>query len=288
MKCFSTKQIKLRNLPKLRSLSLDIFQAINFELHSFIFDHFPNIEELSLKGKLFNFNLDNLHCLNSIKFDGTFMYDFNWDILKNICNQLEKIVISCSNFDNQYFDKLFYGHKFPNLLYFEISESKMHKIEKRLFDGFPTIKQLKIYGNKHIQIINHDAFSNLNNLNGLFLANNCILPIDNRLFSNLVNLKYLNLSENRLETIEENPFSNLHNLEFLDLNSNKLKSLSPKLFVGLNNLKEIRLNSNKLANFDFEILDNIRQIKTIYLNNNPIMIEKEILNRFLEFHIRIF
>lgn len=285
LKCFSAEQVKLRNLCKLRSLALKLSEPIDSNIQLNLFDYLPNIEKLELDGNFSNFNLDSLVSLKNLSLIGILMDGFNLDLFTNISNQLENIVISCSNLDDKHLAKLFYDHNFPYLLHFEMTESRITKIEKKLFDGFPMVQKLNISNQKDLRIIEFDALSNLKNLEYLNLGYNCIDSIDIRLFSHLINLRSLNLSGNRLESIEEYLFSSLLNLEHLHLNHNQLASLNPKSFVGLNNLKTLYLNFNKLTSFNFDILNSIRKIEKISLYQNPIVNEKA-FSRFLKSHIK--
>ena len=265
-------------------LETPIYSEILFELENL---HY--IEILHLHGYLSHFNLDRLSNLKEFELMGTIMEDFNVHLFDNLCNQLEYISISCSNFDDFYVEILFYGRNFPYLSTLFIADSYANiNLEKKLFDGLRTLQKLNISNSKHIQIIDADAFSNLTQLKELWLSESCIEFIDKNLFSNLINLKKLTLCRNQIESIEENCFSNLHNLEYLDMSHNQLRSLSVKSFVGLDNLKELFLRDNKLVSFDLEIFDIIGKIEEIYLCYNPIINKDEILNRSLKSKIKVY
>ena len=263
----------------MRKLELNLQTPINlFKL----IEYLPYIEILVLWGKFSYFNLDSLSNLKSLDLFGRIMDDFNVHLFDNLCNHLEDITISCSNFDDKCIEKLFYGRNFPYLTRFHLTESLSNiKLEKKLFDKLGMLQKLAIFQNQYLRIIDNDLFSNLIELKELHLSDSFIKFIDKTLFSNLINLKTLRLDGNRIESIEENCFLNLHNLEYLDLSCNKLTSLSSKLFVGLDNLKELNLNHNKLVNFDLDIFD-IGKIEKLFLQGNPIINKYEIFNRSLQ------
>ena len=268
----------LSKLTEVRRIELHLETTINSEVLLNFMENSPYIERLYLHGDLSYFNLDSLSNLKRLDLFGRIMDDFNIHLFDNLCNQLESIDIHCTNFDEKYLEKFFYGRNFPYLTTFCICySSTMIKLEKKLFDGFRMLKKLAIFQNKNLRIIDNDVFSNLIQLEELHL--NDIKFIDKTLFSNLINLKTLDLCGNRIESIEENCFSNLHNLEFLDLSRNRLTSLSAKSFAGLDNLKELDLRHNQLVNFDLDIFDNIEKIN---LDQNLIMRKDEILNRYLQ------
>ena len=285
----SLNQVILKNLFALRTVKLYLETQINSEVLLNYIEYLPNIEGLYLHGDLSYFNLDSLSNLKKLELSGKIMDDFNYHLFDNLCNQLENIDISCSNFDDKCIEKLFYGRKFPYLSTLSIINSSANiKLEKKLFDGLGMLKNLIIFLNENLRIIDTDVFSNLIELQELHLSDTCIKFIDNTLFSNLIKLKKLDLNGNQIESIEENSFSNLHNLEYLDLSWNRLTSLSAKSFAGLDNLKELNLNHNKLVNFDLDIFDNIRKIAEINLYLNPNINKDEILNRSLQSNIKVY
>ena len=233
----------------------------------------PHIETLTIHGYLSNLNLDNLINLKKLNLTGYLLCDFNFDIFKHICIQLENISIGCQNINDNYLAKLFHGNNFPFLDKFSLSKTKITKLEKRLFDGFPMLQRLYVFGNKELRKIDHDAFSNLKHLFDLCLADNCIESIDKSHFYNLTKVDSLILDRNPLENIKDYVFSDLKNLQYLSLNNIQLKSLGPQFLAGLNNLEVLSLNENKLTQFDLGFLDNIgdTRIKGIDLSGNPII-----------------
>ena len=246
-----------------------------------VFEYLPNIVKFSISNELSYINLESLVYLRSLTLLNTTSTGINIDLFKNISHQLEEIIIFAFLYPKSYetIEKLFDGHKFPNLLNLDISLCGSFKFENRLFAGFPMLQTLKLSLNE-IRILDNDAFSNMKQLISLDLSSNHIESISKSAFSDLINLKILNLNSNSIERIDENVFSSLKNLQTLDLSRNQLTSLDPKLFAGLGNLKSLDLNSNKLSNFDLDILDYIREIVRIYLSGNPIVNKEEILNRF--------
>ena len=281
-------QVILTNLFALKILELDLETPINSEVVLKFIENLSYIEILNLRGKLSYINLDSLFNLKSLALKGKIMDDFNFDLFYNLFNQLEYISISCTNLDDKYIEKLFYGRNFPYLTSFFIANSFENiTLEKELFDGLRTLQKLKMFFSKHVQIIDTNVFSNLIELQELDLNDTYIEFIDKTLFSNLINLKKFSLSRNRLKSIEENSFSNLHNLEYLDMSFNRLRSLSAKSFVGLDNLKVLNLSYNKLLSFDLDIFDYIGKFVVIYLYGNPIMNKDKIFNRSAQSNVYI-
>ena len=290
LKFHSLDKVKLRNLLSLRDLSLDLEEPITSEvLLKLVNKSLPNIEVLNLSGKFSFFRLDgdSFSNLKRVTLFGILLDEFNLGLFNNLCNRLEDIIIGCANMDDEFLAKLFYGRNFPYLRSLCISGTTITKLEKKLFYRFATLQKLMISFNRELQIIDHDAFSNLTHLNSLYIRNNCIESIDSRLFSRLVNLESLNLSNNRLIVIKKSLFSNLHNLNILCLSDNYLGLLDPKSFVGLDNLKNLDVRGNRLRRFDLDILDNIPHIEEIDLSGNTIFNKEEIINRLLSSKIKL-
>jgi len=288
LKFQSLNQVILSNLFALRTVELNLATPINSEILLKLIDYLPYIETLHLSGSLSYFNLDSLSNLKQLSLSHTIMYDFNFHLFDNLCNQLEYIDISCINLDDKCIEKFFYGRNFPYLTTLYIYNSLENiNLEKKLFAGLGTLQKLDFSLCTKVRIIDADAFSNLIELQELNLSDTYIEFIDKTVFLNLINLKKLTLCRNRLESIEENCFSNLHNLEYLNLSDNRLRSLSAKSLVGLDNLKCLDLIHNELVNFDLNIFDNIGKIEKIDLYRNPIMNKDEILNRSLQSNIKV-
>ena len=270
----------------MKKVSLHLATPINSQLLLKLIDYLPYIEILFLRGDFSYFNLDSLSNLKRLDLYGRIMDDFNFQLFDNLCNQLEYIQISSTNFDDICIDKLFYDRNFPYLATFNICNCfERIKLEKKFFDGLRMLKKLMIF---YVRIVDDDVFSNLIELEELWLSTHHIKFIDKTMFSNLINLKKLYLYCNRIESIEENSFSNLHNLEYLNLSCNKLTSISAKSFVGLGNLKRLDLSHNKMVNFDLDIFDNIGKIEEINLSLNPNINKDEILNRSLKSNIKVY
>ena len=145
-----------------------------------------------------------------------------------------------------------------------IESSRITKLEKKLFDGFPMLQSLNISYNEELRIIDYDAFSSLTNLVNLYLHDNCIERLDYRTFSKLVNLVTLNLSNNFIMSIQENTFSNLKNLIKLDLTRNQLITYSRK-FYGKDIVKKFNLLYKKAAqNLEIFYLDDTNICKKLF------------------------
>ena len=63
------------------------------EANTHIFDQLQNIEEMFLHSNFHYFNLDSFVNLKSLLIRGYIQKDFNFDLFKNLANQLEHLGI---------------------------------------------------------------------------------------------------------------------------------------------------------------------------------------------------
>ena len=77
----------------------------------------------------------------------------------------------------------------------KISLSKITRVEKKLFDGFPMLQSLDLSHNSKLKTIDKDSFSNLKNLTTLLLFSNDLSEFDPQLILCLKNLENLSLGE---------------------------------------------------------------------------------------------
>lgn len=200
----------INNLYSLINLEFYTIYTIDQEVITKLLYQVQHIEELHLNGKFSYLNLNNLINLKMLSLEGVLNTDFNFELFKNLSNQLEKIrIYFLSNIDDKTLFELFDGHIFPNLKDFSIRKCNMKKLQKEFFSHFPILKQLFIM-DCNIKMIEQDSFTNLKHLN------------------------YLILKDNPLEFIEKNTFSNLKNLQTVYLSYTKLTKLDPE-FLGLGN-----------------------------------------------------
>ena len=159
-----------------------------------LFEICPNIEEFYLTGDFSNISFDRFFNLKRLTLCGNLLDDFNFDVFKTICYQLEELSIKFQNIDDESIAKLLCGHNFSNLLSLKVSYSKITRLEKKLFDGFPMLQSLNVSKNTELKTIDLNAFSNLKNLKYLHLKKNQLSELDPGLFSGLANFDTLYLA----------------------------------------------------------------------------------------------
>ena len=193
----------IKKLPSLTRFYLNISGTIDEAIITRLFDQLHHIQELFLEGNLSNFNLDNFDNLKKLSLIGTINESFNFELFKNLCNQLEDIIIILRNLDEKTLAKLFDCDTFPYLKKLTLMRTNIRILEKELLDRFPTIRELYISDSK-IEMIESDTFSNLEQLCRLDLSGNRIHYIEGNAFSKLKNLQKLNLSHNYLTNFDLN------------------------------------------------------------------------------------
>lgn len=215
----------IKNLNSLRTLGLSII-TIDQEIITRVLDQVPYIEKLVLGGNFSNFKLNNLANLRSLYINGHIKENFNVDLFKNLCNQLEVLQVKLINADKKILYKLFDGHYFPNLLSLAFRNCEnLDRLEKEFVNRF----RFPI-------------------LRGLFIVKCNLETVEKDSFSNLKNLEIVDLSGNKIKFIEKNTFSYLKHLKLLDLSRNKLTNLDRK-FIGVRNSVEICQENKDIETF---------------------------------------
>ena len=229
-----------------------------------------------------DFNLDNIIHLQELSLNGSLDKDFDYDLIKNLCNQLTDLTINCSNFDDESMNKLFVDHHFPNLSKLRIMNTKITKLGTDFNSRFQQLRDLTIYNNREIRI-DCDTFSSLKQLTRLKLTENYFtIDVDKKAFSELTNLEYLKISGKFI--IKEFMFTNLKNLTHLDLSNTRLDMLILPLFFGLEKLEILNLQKCGGIFFDLIILDKLSQLKILDLSDNfSIVNENTILTHMKDY-----
>ena len=132
----------------MRDLTLFVQSELNNDSSTKLFEIFPNIEILYLHGKFSNINLDRFVNLKKLSIYGSSLNDFNLDLFKSICNQLESLKICLDNLDDEHISKLLVGHNFPNVFGLDIYSRNITRLEKNLFDGFTNLQLLQVNNKK--------------------------------------------------------------------------------------------------------------------------------------------
>ena len=213
-------------------LSLVISCTIDENIISKLLGQVQYIKQLFLTGNFSYFTLDSLYNLKLLSLAGTINDSFNFELFKNLCNQLVVLKTDLTNIDEKKLYKLFDGHTFPNLEKIAIRKCNLKKLNKEFLDRFPILRKLFII-KCNLKVIERNAFSNLS-----------------RLYC-------LDLSENMLQGIKKDAFSHLENLEVLDLSNNQLNKLDAE-YIGVGNSVKIFLENKECETFRCHMYEQIK------------------------------
>ena len=226
----SIKGNSFGNQSSLKYLYLNVLSEINNDSCSKLLESFPNIELLSLDGNFSNISFDSFTNLKELLICDSLLKKFNFDLFKNICHQLEHLKIAFNNIDDEKMFKLLNGKNFPNVITLEIYRSKMTRLEKKLFNGFPMLRSLDVNSNNDLKTIDKDAFSNLKKLRYLSISNSDKLSeLDSELFSRLENLEKLNLRQNKLTRFDSKIMNYIVKINEINLENNLIENESELL-----------------------------------------------------------
>ena len=159
--------------------------------------------------------MDSFVYLRRLFIRGKIKDDFNFDLFKNLSNQLVHLEIDIANIDYKKIQKLFKGHNFSKLKVLDIRHCTIRRIETKFIQQFPILMAIRMSDCK-VETIEDDAFLNLKELLVLDLRHNLLKSLYKRHFSNLTNLVYFIVVKNRLEFIEDGIFSDMKNLKVVE------------------------------------------------------------------------
>ncbi|XP_014215824.1 SLIT and NTRK-like protein 2 [Copidosoma floridanum] len=149
------------------------------------------------------------------------------------------------------------------------------KLQKNVFLGLKNLQVLHIY-NLDMPVIERFIFQGMPSLTELKLRGN-ITSIEFDVFVDLNNLIDLDLSHCHITKISMDAFYGLENVKRIDLSYNDIEYIPPGLFSiqQQKKLKEIILTKNKLLKLPVDFFKNLRtmnkqfQIQSIRLDGNP-------------------
>ena len=231
-------------MPSLKCFEL-IMPIIDENNTKELFDQLQNIEELHIGGDFHYFNFDSLVNLKSIIINGSICDGFNFELFKNLYNQINELHICINNIDYEGLLKLLNEHTFHNLEILVISQCNIKRLEKKFIEQFPSLGIFRM-SNCNLEIIENDAFSISKKLKYLDLSENIFKNISKLDFSKLSNLEYFYMRKNCLESIENGSFSHMKNLKLIELSDNQLVIRNLDAFCGhyLNKVELLIKNNN--------------------------------------------
>ena len=122
----------------------------------------------------------------------------------------------------------------------------------------------------NIDMINQNAFQDLQNLLSLSLSSNNLVTLEMGVFGGMRSLFYMALSVNRLQNLPVGLFQDLESLFFLYLDNNDLETLESGVFLGLSNLFVLNLGANKLSTLQNGVFEGLNFLSELYLFRNQL------------------
>lgn len=157
----------------------------------------------------------------------------------------------------------------------DLSENKIFYIPKNCFSELPNLEFLWLNNNR-ITTIEHGIFSRNSNLQKLYLYCNQIETIEEGAFSGLTRLDELWLSNNWMIAIDKGMLSSLTSLIVLELGNNRISTIDKEALSDLINLHVLGLKYNRITKIKKEMFSSLRRLQDLRLCNNQISaIKKE-------------
>jgi Leucine-rich repeat (LRR) protein len=148
----------------------------------------------------------------------------------------------------------------------DCSNRSLRTIPVTLNCAWPNVTKINLKQNQITHVPGY-AFSEVTQLERLYLYENLIETIDQNAFHSLTQLRYLYLDDNRLRSLPDEVFYPVRNLYSLLLYSNQISHLPVNVFSTLGNLFRLALHDNALTILDarsFNGLINLEELLVSY------------------------
>ncbi|XP_066280216.1 insulin-like growth factor-binding protein complex acid labile subunit [Branchiostoma lanceolatum] len=143
-------------------------------------------------------------------------------------------------------------------------------LRKGDFVDMPKLKQLNVWWNLNLTMVEPGTFDNLPTITSLGLFNNSFTKLPTGLFDSLKNLEKFDAHNSRLEIIQHGLFTGHPSLQEITLLFNNIADLEDAAFGGLPQLTSIYLSSNRLTSLNPSVFKGSPKLKTLYVSENSI------------------
>ena len=127
--------------------------------------------------------------------------------------------------------------------------------------------RLLALNNNRLHFVANGAFSELHDLDEIWLRNNKLVYIPRGLPDNL---RKLYMDSNRIRIIEDGLFPNTSHLDYLTVENNQINRIQNRTFLGLRFLKSLNFRGNELRVIEAGTFDSLRNLSTLSLSDNPL------------------
>eukprot|EP00058_Branchiostoma_floridae_P027876 XP_002613367.1 hypothetical protein BRAFLDRAFT_68352 [Branchiostoma floridae] len=152
-----------------------------------------------------------------------------------------------------------------NTTMLDISFTPIIVLRKGDFVDMPKLKQLNVWWNLNLTMVELGTFDNLPTITSLGLFNNSFTKLPTGLFDSLKNLQTFDAHNSKLEMIQHGLFTDHPTLQEIRLFFNNIAELESAAFGGLPHLTSLYLSSNSLTSINPSCTP---FISTIWLSNN--------------------
>lgn len=185
------------------------------------------------------------------------------------------------------FPKMFYGNyhlkcskclipifsaaSFPyenSLVSFNMSDSRIQMVLTNAFSNLGNVQYIYLQGNE-IFNVSEDAFNGLHLVYELHLEENKLKELTPGFLRGL-EANSVTLNENLIEELKSDVFTGVLNILVLDLSFNKISLLHSNSFRGLDELEHLLLNNNKICYLPLGVFGHLNTLKHLNLANNKI------------------
>eukprot|EP00058_Branchiostoma_floridae_P027874 XP_002613365.1 hypothetical protein BRAFLDRAFT_68350 [Branchiostoma floridae] len=143
-------------------------------------------------------------------------------------------------------------------------------LRKGDFVDMPKLKQLNVWWNLNLTMVELGTFDNLPTITSLGLFNNSFTKLPTGLFDSLKNLKTFDAHNSKLETIQHGLFTDHPTLQEIRLPLNNITGLEDAAFGGLPHLTSLYLSSNSLTSLNPSVFEGSPKLKSLDVDDNAI------------------
>ena len=138
-----------------------------------------------------------------------------------------------------------------------------------LFAGLTNLRRLWLVDNSLLTTLPSRLFSELSDLEDLYLYGNGLTNLPADVFAGLSGVTSIDLADNEFGTLPAGVFGGLSNLEYLTLADNNFRTLPDGIFAGLPGLEILTLQRNELAALPAGIFAGLYGLRGFFLTGNP-------------------
>lgn len=166
---------------------------------------------------------------------------------------------------------IFSAETFPHensLVSFNVSYSKIQIVSINAFSNLGNVQYLYLQGNDVFNI-SEDAFNGLHLVYELHLEKNKLKTLNPGFLRDLEAVS-VTMNENLIEELKADVFEGVLNVLILDLSWNHINLLHVKSFHHLDGLESLVLNNNKICHLPLGVFGNLETLKHLNLANNKL------------------